>query len=435
LLKDGLLAAHDIEHAPHQNPHKIDFGPAITYKYDLLQKAFHNFKAKRETFKKEFDSFCKKNHYWLDDYSLFMASKQFHGGISWTEWDKSIAFRKELSEWKKKLHDEIEYHNFLQFEFDKQWTNIRTFAHENGIKIIGDLPIFIAYDSADLWANKELFSVGKDGRLEFVAGVPPDYFSATGQLWGNPLYRWKVMEKDNFKWWKSRIAKLLQMVDIIRIDHFRGFDAYWEIPGNAETAIKGRWVKAPGEKLFNAIKNELGDVPIIAEDLGVITDSVEELRDKFEFPGIKIIQFGLGKDGEKKFLPHNHIKNCVVHTGSHDNETTRGFLETERKKHSGIYEWTQKYFNYHGDNMTFELIRAVYASVANIAVIPMQDMLNLDNSARMNLPGSLGGNWAWRFTWNQVDESLAAQYKEMTIIYERPPLKKNENAVIEVEED
>jgi 4-alpha-glucanotransferase len=435
LLKDGLLTEHDLEKVPHQNPHKIDFGSAITYKYDLLQKAFNNFKLKKDLFKKDFDSFHKKNSYWLDDYSLFMAAKQFHSGISWTDWDKSIAFRKNLTEWKKKLSDGIEYHNFLQYEFDKQWTNVRTFAHENGIKIIGDLPIFIAYDSADLWANKELFTVGKDGKLEFVAGVPPDYFSATGQLWGNPLYRWKELEKDDFKWWKSRIAKLLEMVDIVRIDHFRGFDAYWEIPGDAETAIKGRWVKAPGEKLFNAIKKELGVVPIIAEDLGVITDSVEALRDKFEFPGIKIIQFGLGTDGEKKFLPHNHIKNCVVHTGSHDNETTRGFLETERKKKSGIYEWTQKYFNYHGDNMTFELIRSVYASVANIAVIPMQDVLNLDNSARMNLPGSLGGNWVWRFTWDQINESLASQYKEMTILYERPPLKKTENAVIKVEKE
>ena len=432
LIKDGLLNESEIGNAPGNDPHHVDFGPVINYKYDLLQKVFYQYKKKKKSFKHEFDNFCKKNNYWLDDYSIFMAAKQHHGGVSWTQWDRSIKFRKNMSEWEIQLSDGIEYHKFLQFIFDKQWTAVRKYAHEKGIKIIGDLPIFIAYDSADLWANKELFTVREDGSLEFVAGVPPDYFSATGQFWGNPLYKWKVMEKDHFKWWQNRISKLLEMVDIIRIDHFRGFDAFWEIPGNAETAINGRWVKGPGERLFNAIKKELGDVPIIAEDLGVITDSVEELRDKFEFPGIKILQFGLGADGDKKFLPHNHIRNCVVHTGSHDNETTRGFLESERKKKSGIYEWTQKYFNYFGDNMTYELIRAAYASVANIVVIPMQDILNLDNSARMNLPGTLGGNWTWRFTWDQIGDSLASQYKEMTIMFERPPLKKNENAVIEV---
>jgi len=435
LIKDGLLNESEIGNAPGNDPHHVDFGPVINYKYDLLQKAFYQYKKGKKTFKHEFDNFCKKNSYWLDDYSLFMAAKQHHGGASWTQWDRSIKFRKNISEWENKLSDGIEYHKFLQFIFDKQWTDVRKYAHEKGIKIIGDLPIFIAYDSADLWANKELFTVREDGSLEFVAGVPPDYFSATGQLWGNPLYKWKAMEKDHFKWWRSRISKLMEMVDIIRIDHFRGFDAYWEIPGNAETAINGRWVKAPGEKLFNTIKKELGDVPIIAEDLGVITDSVEELRDKFEFPGIKILQFGLGEYGDKKFLPHNHIKNCVVHTGSHDNETTRGFLESEGKKKSGIYEWTQKYFNYLGNNMTFELIRSVYASVANIAVIPMQDILNLDNSARMNLPGTLGGNWSWRFTWDQIGDSIANQYKEMTIMFERPPLKKNENAVIKIDRE
>ena len=243
------------------------------------------------------------------------------------------------------------------------------------------------------------------------------------------------MEKDNFLWWRKRISTLLKLVDIVRIDHFRGFDAYWEIPGNAKTAINGRWVKAPGYKLFNAIKKELGELPIIAEDLGVITDSVEKLRDHFGFPGIKILQFGLGVHGDKKFLPHNHIKNCVVHTGSHDNETTKGFFESERKKNSGIYEWAQKYFNYYGDDMTFELIRAAYASTANICVIPMQDMLNLGNEARMNFPGKLGGNWTWRFTWDQVPNDLASRYKEMTIMFERPPLKKNQNAVIYVEEE
>ena len=435
LQKEDLLSNEEISILPNYDPHKIDFGSVIEFKYKMLRTAFQNFKTKQKSFEDDCGSFCEDNNYWLDDYSLFMAVKQFHNGVLWTEWDKSIAFRKNISEWKNKLKDEIEFQKFLQFTFNKQWTGIREYANKNGIKIIGDLPIFIAYDSADLWANKEFFTVREDGSLEFCAGVPPDYFSATGQLWGNPLYKWKEMEKDNFAWWRKRISKLLEMVDIIRIDHFRGFDAYWEIPGNAKTAIKGRWVKAPGEKLFNSIKKELGDLPIIAEDLGVITDSVEALRDQFNFPGIKILQFGLGEHGDKKFLPHNYIKNCVVHTGSHDNETTRGFLESERKKNSGIYEWTQKYFNYYGDNLTYELIRAAYSSVANICVIPMQDILNLNNEARMNLPSTVGMNWTWRFTWDQVHESLANNYKEMTIMYQRPPLKQNENAKIKVAEE
>ncbi len=436
LHKDGLLDDKELQDGiPSYDSHKIDFGSVINYKYNLLRKAFINFKKKHVQFENECGDFCEKNNYWLDDYSLFMAAKQFHGGILWTQWDPTIAFRKNIPEWKNKLKDEIEFQKFLQFTFDKQWTNVRVFANKNGIKIIGDMPIFIAYDSADLWANKELFTVREDGLLEFVAGVPPDYFSETGQLWGNPLYKWKEMEKDNFAWWRKRISKLLEMADFLRIDHFRGFDAYWEIPGDAKTAIEGRWVKAPGEKLFNSIRKSLGDLPIIAEDLGVITDSVEALRDHFDFPGIKILQFGLGVDGDKKFLPHNHIKNCVVHTGSHDNETTLGFLTTEKNKNSGIYEWTQKYFNYYGDNLTYELIRTAYASVANICVIPMQDILNLNNEARMNLPGTLGGNWTWRFTWDQISDGLAHHYKEMCVMFERPPLKKNENADIEVDDE
>ena len=434
LNKESLLTEENYTNVPQFDPHNIDYGRVIEYKYNILHQAFLNFKKIQKKFDKDYSEFCKTNDYWLDDYSLFMAVKQFHNGVQWTQWDKSIALRKNLTYWKTKLKDEIEFQKFLQFIFNQQWTSLRNYTNQNGIKIIGDLPIFISYDSADLWANKKLFSVREDGTLEFVAGVPPDYFSATGQLWGNPLYRWKIMEKDNFLWWRKRISKLLKMVDIIRIDHFRGFDAYWEIPGDATTAINGRWVKAPGKKFFNSIKKSLGKVPIIAEDLGVITDSVESLRDHFNFPGIKILQFGLGEHGDKKFLPHNHIKNCVVHTGSHDNETTRGFLESERKKNSGIYEWAQKYFNYYGDNMTFELIKAAYSSVSNICVIPMQDILNLGNEARMNFPSTVGGNWIWRFTWDQVPENLPAQYKSMTLMYERPPTKKNENAIIIVEE-
>lgn len=437
LYQDELLTKSDITDVPQFNNHKIDYGLVINYKSQLFRKAYQKFKMMKREFESECGEFCEKNSYWLDDYSLFMAAKQFHNGVHWIQWENSIAFRKDnaVETWKNKLRDEIDYHKFTQFIFHKQWKNVKDYANQNNIKIIGDLPIFVAYDSADVWANRNLFTLNDDGSLEFVAGVPPDYFSKTGQLWGNPLYRWKEMEKDNFSWWKKRFSKLYEMVDIIRIDHFRGFDAYWRIPGKAKNAIEGKWIKAPGEKLFNAIKKELGDLPIIAEDLGVITDSVIELRDKFNFPGIKIIQFGLGENGDWRFLPHNYIPNCVVHTGSHDNETTKGFLESERQKNSGIYEWTQKYLNYYSDDIVFELIRIAYASVANFVIIPMQDILNLGNEARMNFPGKLGGNWCWRFSWDQIDDGLANRYKELTILYERPPIKKYKADEINVEEE
>ena len=429
LHQEGLLHKEDLHHIPHFDPASIDFGKVITYKTKLLRVAFEHAKAQKETtFSVDFEAFEKKHKFWLDDFSLFMAVKNHHGGVLWTEWDQSIALRKKgaVKEWKEKLADEILYQKFVQYHFFKQWNNLRAYAKGKNITIIGDLPIFIAYDSADLWANRELFTVDSTGKLEFVAGVPPDYFSPTGQLWGNPLYRWDEMEKDDFKWWRNRVSSLLEMVDVLRIDHFRGFEAFWQIPGDAPTAQTGKWVKAPGKKLFTSIMKHLGDVPIVAEDLGVITKEVEELRDKFNFPGIKILQFAFGVDMEKKFLPHNHIQNCVVHTGSHDNDTTRGFFEKAKHEPNDIYDFTQKYLNYYGDDICFELIRAAYASVANLAIIPLQDVLNLGSEARMNFPGRLGGNWGWRFSWDQLTPELEGTYRWLGYMYERPKKEKIE---------
>ena len=360
-----------------------------------------------------------------------MAAKDFHGGKLWTKWDKNLVVRdkKALGEWKQKLDDDINYHKFVQFQFFFQWSNLKKFANEKGIKIIGDMPIFIAYDSADLWGNKSLFTVDKEGKLETVAGVPPDYFSATGQLWGNPLYRWSVMEKDDFLWWRHRMSNMLKLVDIIRIDHFRGFEAYWEIAGGAPTAEKGRWVKAPGRKLFNALKKHLGGLPILAEDLGVITKEVEALRDKFEFPGMKILQFAFGTGMERRFLPHNIIPNSVVYTGSHDNDTTRAYFEKEKKADNDIYIHAQKYLDYDGEEIVHKLIKTAYASVADIVIIPMQDVLNLGGEARMNFPGKPAGNWTWRFTWEQVPDYIEGTYKEMAELYERPPKPKKETEI------
>ncbi len=437
LKEEGFLSEGDLASTPQFNPVKIDYGEVINYKKSLLQKAYSNFKSNSNGLEKEFDEFCEEHKDWLEDFALFMALKDAHNGNEWSKWEKGLVHREEnvLNEWKEKLIDEILYHKFIQFNFFRQWKKVRGYANENGIKIIGDMPIFIAYDSSDLWANKELFSVDENGKLETVAGVPPDYFSPTGQLWGNPLYKWKVMEKDDFLWWRKRFESLYEMVDIVRIDHFRGFDAYWEIPGDAPTAQTGRWVKAPGEKLFSILQKYLGDVPILAEDLGVITPEVEALRDKFGFPGMKILQFAFGKGMETKFLPHNYIPNCVVYTGSHDNDTTHAFFEKAKSEKSDIYTHVQKYLNYYGDDIVSELIRLAYSSVARIVIIPMQDVLNLGGEARMNFPGKLGGNWAWRFTWGQIKENLAIHYKELAVLYERPPEKKQKVETIEVEDE
>ncbi|MCH8033419.1 MAG: 4-alpha-glucanotransferase [Bacteroidetes bacterium] len=437
LEADGFLSSNDLSDKQKYNPSQIDYSEIINYKKSLLRKAFNNFRNDSNGLGKDFDEFCDKHKDWLEDFALFMAAKDFHNGDVWSKWDKGLIHRRgnALNEWKEKLSDDILYHKFVQFNFFSQWKAIRDYANKNGIKIIGDMPIFIAYDSADLWANKEIFSVDEDGKLEIVAGVPPDYFSPTGQLWGNPLYRWKVMEKDDFLWMRKRFASLYELIDIIRIDHFRGFDAYWEIPGDAKTAERGRWVKASGEKLFKSLIKHLGDVPILAEDLGVITPAVEALRDKFNFPGMKILQFAFGTDMETKFLPHNYIPNCVVLTGSHDNDTTRSYFEKVKKEEYHIYKHAQVYLNHFGDDLVNELIRMAYASVANIVIIPMQDILNLGGEARMNFPSRLGGNWTWRFTWEQMNENIAPHYKGLTVLYERPPKKKKKAGKIKVEEE
>lgn len=424
LKEEGLLTEDDLNTLPGFNPHNIDFGNIIPVKTNLLRKAFNNYKANGSDTAHQIKMFNENNKDWLDDFALFMACKNYHNGVQWSQWEREIAFREEgaVAKWNEKLAGEVEYQKFAQYKFYEQWTAVKKYANENGIKIIGDLPIFIANDSSDLWANKSLFSVNQEtGELETVAGVPPDYFSETGQLWGNPLYKWDIMEANNFSWWKKRFSQMYELIDIVRIDHFRGFEAYYEIPGDAETAMHGQWLKAPGVKLFKEIKNALGDAPIIAEDLGVITKEVEELRDMFNFPGMKILQFAFGEDGDKGFLPHNHKKNCVVYSGSHDNDTTRGFFENEKKINSGIFEWTQKYLNYYGDDMCGAVIHSAYSSVADMVIIPMQDLLNLGTEARMNFPGKLGGNWTWRFTWEQIPAELPSKLKEMTMIFERHP--------------
>jgi 4-alpha-glucanotransferase len=437
LKEDGFLTENDLKSNVQDDPKRIDYGQAIDYKKSILRKAYDNFKTDSRKLNPDFEKFCNSHQEWLDDFSLFMALKEYHGGAVWSSWEKGLVHRdkKVLAEWTKKLADEIEYYKFVQFTFFKQWNALRKYANEKGIKIVGDMPIFIAYDSSDLWANKNLFTVDEEGKLTFVAGVPPDYFSETGQLWGNPLYKWDEMEKDDFLWWRKRFSSLFQLVDIVRIDHFRGFEAFWKVPGGEKTAQKGKWTKAPGEKLFKSLKKHLGELPILAEDLGVITPPVEALRDEFGFPGMKVLQFAFGTNMETKFLPHNFVPNCVVYTGTHDNDTTRAYFEKEKsnKSKNDIYEHAQVYLNYFGEDILSELIRVAYASVANIVIIPMQDILNLGTEARMNFPSTTGGNWSWRFTWEEVGENISKHYNGLAQLYERPPKpKKAEN--IDVEE-
>ncbi|MDR3610004.1 MAG: 4-alpha-glucanotransferase [Ignavibacteriaceae bacterium] len=436
-LRDyGFLSDDDLNNVPRFDPSKIDYGSVINYKISLNKKAYDNFSKNKKGLDDEYSVFKKENEDWLNDFSLFMAAKEYHDGVEWTKWDKElVAAKKKTKEaWENKLAAAIDYFNFTQFIFDKQWSELKDYANRKGIRIIGDIPIFVAFDSADVWSHREFFSVDKNGKLIFVAGVPPDYFSETGQLWGNPLFDWNKMENDDYLWWRKRIIKLLDLVDIIRIDHFRGFDAYWEIPGNASNAIKGRWVKGPGEKFFDTIEKHLGKVPIIAEDLGVITKSVISLREKFEYPGMKILQFAFGTGMATKFLPHNIPFNSVVYTGSHDNDTTREFFDKAKTQDNDIYNHARKYLNYFGDDITFELIRAAYRTSADTVIIPMQDILNLGGEARMNFPGTLGSNWAWRFRWDQVPHDLTNIYKELALLYERPPKPEKKLKEIEIED-
>ncbi len=399
LLEQKLLTEEDLEDIPEWDPVKIDYGAAIRYKTSLLKKAWAAFQhTPDKTLLEEFDDFCEAEKDWLDDYALFMACKDYHEGRMWLEWEKDIANptvqTKQL--WRRKLAEGIHYYCFVQFMFQKQWIELRDYAHEHDVEIIGDIPIFVAFDSADVWGNKNLFQLDTKGHPTSVAGVPPDYFSATGQLWGNPLYDWDYHAETSYKWWISRIRRQLTMTDYLRIDHFRGFEAYWSVPADEETAINGKWVKAPGEELFCAIQDELGkDLPILAEDLGVITPEVEHLRDQFGFPGMKVLQFGFGDMDDHNYVPHYYTTtNCVCYTGTHDNDTTAGWYQSQPEV---IRDRIRRYGNTDGNSVSLDFIRFCMGSIARFAVFPIQDLLMLGSEARMNTPGVAAANWAFRY--------------------------------------
>lgn len=418
----GLLNADDLLDLPEMNKEHIDYGTVIPWKTEKLKLAHSRFLIFDDPkVQEKYKDFCSQNDYWLHDYALFMACKKLNGGVSWLEW--SDIYRLPTPEFKAQLHDalkdDVAFYCFVQFIFFEEWHKLKTYANEQGIQIIGDIPIFVSMDSADVWANRHLFQLDEKGYPVAVAGVPPDYFSETGQLWGNPLYDWKTHEEEGYSWWISRIRSQLQVLDILRIDHFRGFEAYWAVPFGEKTAINGEWMKGPESTLFRAIEDALGgSLPIIAEDLGVITPEVEALRDGFHFPGMKVLQFAFETTGESDFLPHQFKSpNCVCYTGTHDNDTTRGWFSTLRE------ECRNKVFRYMNITEDSEVnpafIRACLSSIAAYAVIPLQDVLDLGKDGRMNTPGVPSGNWNWRFLKGALTDELAENLKELTGLYGR----------------
>ena len=421
LREQNLIDEEDVRNHPYFDAKQVKYGEVLEWKTGIFTKAFERFQKQEDALLcKEYEAFLKKHSFWLEDYAFYMALREANGNQGWLDWDPSLQkpTEKVRKEWENKLADRIAYQKFTQFEFFKQWGELKIYANEKGIKIVGDMPIFVSVDSSDVWANQGLFCLDSKGFPTEVAGVPPDYFSATGQLWGNPLYRWSEHKKQNFKWWINRIKTQFTMVDYLRIDHFRGFEAYWAVPADEETAINGKWKKGPGLELFRAVKAALGDeMQIFAEDLGLITPEVEELRDACGFPGMKVLQFGFEAGADDAFYPHNfQTTNCICYTGTHDNNTTFGWYADASEE---AKDRVRRYLNCDGGNVSWDFIRLAMSSIAKYAIYPMQDVLRLGAEARMNVPGVLGANWAWRFEENDVQEWHWKELKKMTQLFNR----------------
>ncbi|HEU4594864.1 MAG TPA: 4-alpha-glucanotransferase [Pyrinomonadaceae bacterium] len=429
LVEDGLLTASDLRDVPELDAARVEFGKVIDYKRELLEKAFDNFKkTNSKDLRSDYEGFLGFASFWLEDYALFSALKDEHGGKSWHTWPRPHARRESaaLQSAALSLRERVEAHKFFQFVFFKQWLQLKKYCFERGVRVVGDMPIFVAHNSSDVWARPDLFKLHEDGSPSVVAGVPPDAFSETGQLWGNPIYDWEAMRADGFKWWVERVRETLKLVDVVRVDHFRGFAAFWEVPAEHETAERGRWTKAPGTELFKAMRDALGEPPIIAEDLGTITPDVHALRDEFGFPGMRVLQFAFGGDPRDTHLPHNYTSHAVVYTGTHDNDTTVGWYEERAAEGADArlkseLENCLKYLDSEGEEIHWDFIRAASASVAVIAIAPLQDVLGLDSTARINTPASAEGNWAWRFREGALTDELRDRLRDLTKTYGRLP--------------
>ena len=386
----------------------------------MLKRAYAGFKLNASVEDRAaLKQFISDQAEWIHDYGLYQAVRQSHDYSGWNQWPSELRDRnpQAISDARAHFAEQIEDVYFEQFVFMQQWQALKSYANSKGILMFGDMPIFIAYDSADVWCERNYFDLDEHGQLLTVTGVPPDYFSETGQRWGNPHYRWDVMEADDFQWWKRRVGMQLALFDIIRVDHFRGFESSWEIPADHDTAIHGHWIAVPGSALFDSLQSHFGTLPIVAEDLGIITPEVEALRDRYDFPGMKILQFAFGGDQDNPYLPEHHVANSVVYTGTHDNDTTLGWYQAldENTRHH-----VHEYIGIEPENdMPWPLIKAALASVANTAIVPMQDLLGLDSHQRMNTPGTVAGNWRWRFDWSDVPTTLAQQMKFLTAEYGR----------------
>ena len=430
LVEDGFLTQDQVDEHPQFAAERTDYGGAYDWKNKVNRLAFEGLQRITSVdLRGKFETFLQENAWWLDDYALYRAVKTAQDQKPWYEWPGPLKLRDQaaIQKARNELFDEILAEKFYQFLFYRQWGLLKEYANKHNVKVIGDIPIFVALDSSDVWCNQDKFKLNPDGSPRVVAGVPPDYFSKTGQLWGNPIYDWDAMRKENFHWWIARVAFTLRTVDVVRVDHFRGFAAAWEVPGGDKTAENGRWVDVPGKELFEALKVHLGELPVFAEDLGVITPDVEELRDSNGFPGMKILQFAFGGDAANHDLPHNYTANSVAYTGTHDNDTTVGWWRSQEGKGSTRdaaeisreREHCLKYLNTDGSDIHWDFIRAVWASVAHTAIAPVQDLLGIGNEGRMNLPASGSGNWFWRYRSGALTKDITERLKELTEIYGR----------------
>ncbi|MDO4619786.1 MAG: 4-alpha-glucanotransferase [Lachnospiraceae bacterium] len=424
LVEDGLLTEQECTSCYWgTNEEYVDYGAQYESRFKVLRQAYDRFKAAGKE-KEEFLAFCKKEKEWLEDYCLFMALKLQNENRSWSDWDEPYKTRdrKAMTAVKNVIEDVVDFFRFQQYEFMKQWNKLHQYANEHGVKIIGDIPIYVAFDSADTWSHPEMFQFDDQLLPSTVAGCPPDAFSATGQLWGNPLYNWKYLKRTHYKWWTRRISRCLEFYDAIRIDHFRGFDEYYAVPYKDETAENGTWEPGPGMDLFKTIREELGDVEIIAEDLGLITPTVRQLLEDSGYPGMKVLQFAFDPSEKSIYLPYNHLKNCVVYTGTHDNMTTRGWIESisDHDRDFARRYIRSLYTNY--DAFTWDFIREAHSSVADLVIVPLQDYLCKGNEARMNCPAVGTGNWQWRLKPNFLTKDLSDAIFEVTKTYGRLPV-------------
>jgi len=420
LGRDGFLKREDTSSLPGFPADKVDYEGVSNYKENLLNLAYERFKKMENN--REYEEFCTENSYWLEDYVLFVAFKAYFHRQVWSEWPTKIRDRQkeDMQFLKKDLHDEIEREKFIQYVFARQWLSLKRYCNERGIKIIGDIPIYVSYDSVDLWSNTEIFKLDNEKRPYVVAGVPPDYFSETGQLWGNPVYKWEALKKRGYDWWIQRIEHNLKLFNLVRIDHFRGFVAYWEVPATEKTAVNGKWIKAPAVDFFCKLTEKFPCLPIIAEDLGVITPDVREVMHRYGFAGMKVLLFAFGEGLSKSpYIPHNVVKNCIFYTGTHDNNTIKGWFEKEAK-----FDDKKRLFSYIGrkapvEELHWELIRLTMMSVADTVIFPMQDILGLGEEARMNRPATSKGNWEWRLLPDEITPTLKRKLMEITEIYGR----------------